>query len=293
MLSASKSIEKKTDQNILSIHNIRNILQHISYNTWLGIDLDNTVIESTQELGSDQWFENTIKYACQLHTDKEEACRLVIVLYHAVQHHAEMKAVEEIIIRIIKRLQNIIPIIPITARGESIIRPTLRQLGKVGIDFSPEEDLIDAKRIELDVGGDHPAVYYQGILFCSGMDKGKCLKALFDYLKKFPEHFVMADDKEKHLLSVKKVIEENGGRFTGLRYGYLDEKVKNFNMIRALNQLIEISHKLSLDAQLALKKLKIKITSPDTFFSKKNSLSSPDIHLMEEKSESRTEAKLT
>ncbi len=41
---------------ILDSLSMRTILKHVSFDSVLLFDLDNTVIESQSELGSDQWF---------------------------------------------------------------------------------------------------------------------------------------------------------------------------------------------------------------------------------------------
>lgn len=274
-------------EHISESKNIRDILNHCSFNTMLLLDLDNTVMESIQELGSDQWFVNLMDYACRISADKLEAVSLVIAIYHAVQHHTKTKAVEFEIVKIIKALQDIgVPVLAVSARGPQITGPTLEQLNAIGIKFSRQWGEgsfalpVDDK--------EHVPIYNQGIIFCNGNDKGKCLKAFFDKTNFYPAHVVMADDKGKHLHVVQSIIKSFGGQFVGLRYGHLDEKVAGFNMAKANVQLSQIYHLLPLDVQQAIDKLKIKSVSPTraAFFSG-SVMSEPSTVVLEEKVETR------
>lgn len=247
MFSATKKNQ------IIESQAIRDILKLITHDTWLLLDLDNTVMESMMELGSDQWFAKLMEYGCQLLPDKEEAINLVILIYQSVQHHVRTKVVEPDIIKIIKALQDIgIPVLALTARDKSLIDTTLGQLDEVGIDFGRNRGSHE-KRIQLE----NEAVYHQGIIFCNGNDKGKCLKAFFAKCLGLPAHVVMVDDKAKHVSHVQEAVESLKIRFDGVRYGYLDEKVRSFNFDESHVQLSQIKNKLPAEIQATLGRLKV------------------------------------
>jgi hypothetical protein len=244
---------------IIETKDIRDILKlkHCTLGTFVALDLDNTIIEPEdehQELGSDQWFVQFIEYASRVKADKQEAIALVITVYHAVQHHVGLKVVQPEIVRIIQILQDLeIPVIGLTARGSEIIVPTRRELKKGGIDFlnqwEPESAVLD-----IGAKGNLP-VYKDGIIYCSGHPKDQCLKAFFDRVNIYPEKVLMVDDKEKYLTAVGKMVNQYGGSMVGLRYGFLDEKVKNHNLEEAQRKLAEIRGHLVDEAKEALVKL--------------------------------------
>lgn len=222
---------------------IKSILHSCSYNSFAVFDLDNTVFESTRELGSHQWFVNLCEHAFKVITDKVQAINVALELYHLVQHHTQVQPVQENTVKIIKLLQDInIPVIALTARGSEIITPTLRQLNHIGIDFSRNWEIFNNRTIEL---SNDAVVFHQGIIFCSGRNKGKSFDDFFTHLSKyekcFPEHVVMAEDTLKHLISVEETVKSHGASFTGLRYNNLDKKAEDFNHMIAIQQLIELS----------------------------------------------------
>lgn len=240
---------------IYQSNNIRDILKYCTYNTWILFDLDNTVCEPIQDLGSDQWFTSFFEYAATVTLDKAEAFSLVITVYDAVQQHVSHRAVEPGIVRLIYLLQEAgVPVLGLTARSNRITERTLQQLGEIGIDFSR---YWGKAHIDLSVEGKQTPVFHNGIIFCDGLDKGKCFKSFSDYIDFFPPAVVMADDKEKHLHAVNKVVENAGGSFVGLRYGYLDEKAAGLDLSRATVELTNISHLLPEGAREAIAKLKV------------------------------------
>ena len=223
---------------------IRDILKFIHFNTWLIVDLDNTLMHPLQirgmdeaegELGSDQWFEKLFKEAQAITCSQPSMIEKVLELYHEVQHHLNMQVVEENIGMIVDRLQNLgIPVIGLTARGEILKQTTMRQLKEIGI--------------ELD-----------RIIFCDGKNKGECAEK---FLKGFPPnylpgHIAMIDDKKKHLESVKKAVEKFKIKFDGIRYGYLDEKVEKVDMEKAHEQLAKLKSHLPFSTQIIIEELKL------------------------------------
>lgn len=197
---------------------IRDVLRLISHDTFVIFDLDNTIVEPHNAvIGSDQWFSKLIDQATSISPDHDDAITSVIAIYNEVHHHIQVKAVEEGVIKIFNLLQEIgVPMVILTARGHELHQATIRQLNEVGI---------DPKGM---------------IIFCDGKNKGDCLKADLLKFKSLPPHIVMIDDKEKHLVHVQHVAEELGIRFTGMRYGYLDDKVASVDMDRAHVELLRM-----------------------------------------------------
>jgi len=237
-------------------NNIRDILKHCTYNTWVILDLDNTVFKSIQDLGSDQWYTRFFEYAiAQITSDKTEAFTLVIAVYDAVQQHVSQKPVEPGIVEIIRRLQDIgIPVLGLTARSSRISDRTLQQLQENGIDFSR---FWGKSHFKLAQDGNYTPVFHDGVIFCNSLNKGKCLKSFSDRTGLYPRAVVMADDKEKNLHAVHAAQDETGGSFVGIRYGRLDNEVAALDLRNATIELTRISHLLPEEARAAIAKLKI------------------------------------
>jgi hypothetical protein len=270
-------ITRPATSSIVESQSITDLLQFLSFDTWFIPDLDNTLMESKIELGSDQWFDKSFEHANKNITDKVEAADRMLTLYHEVQHHLLMQPVEASTVWMIRAFQDIgIPEVPLTARSECLIETTQRQLRQIGIDFSRQKHVIPG-RIELNKVGDTTSVYQDGIIFCNGQNKGDCLetfvkKCLALELIKMPTHFVMIDDKRKHVEKVAQAAQRMGVAFHGLRYGFLDQKVKQLDMGKAHTQLSELQEKLPPEAQLAITRLNFPapapVVNPTTFFAK-------------------------
>lgn len=220
---------------------LKSALNKIQYDTWIFFDLDNTVMESTLDLGGDQWFTHLMKYIpkCDQH--------YVFTLYYALQTHVRMQLAEPKTALIINALQDVgLPVFALTARDTSILHPTIKQLNDIGIDFSKNQRL-----------SSQDSRYSSGIICCCGQNKGESLTRFLNSGAHQPRHIIMFDDKGYHLEHIQKAVTPLNIHFSGLRYGFLDAKITAFDMNKANEQLAYIKERLPLDAQIALDKLKL------------------------------------
>ncbi|OGV48711.1 MAG: hypothetical protein A3F46_06475 [Legionellales bacterium RIFCSPHIGHO2_12_FULL_42_9] len=189
--------------------------------TLVAVDLDNTVEWPHLDLGGDAWYHCLLNEAAAHILDEETRKAFVIAIYRSVQCYVRTQPVEPEIVPLIKALQDKgVFLLAVTARDECLKEATVRQLKDIGV------------KIPL-------------IIHCDGGDKGHKLKEFMDKEfigkgKKLPSHIVMFDDKEHHLICVADVVESLGISFTGFRYAFLDEKVKQFDMSKANGELAYI-----------------------------------------------------
>jgi hypothetical protein len=195
------------------------------------LDLDFTLVDQLSVIGSDPWFVKLIQHACEIVPDSKEAIAMVIALYHAVQHHVKMRIIEVETRQVINELKKNYTVLGLTARGDAIKEATLWQLNEIDIHLD--------------------------ITFCDGANKGEMIEPyLKESLGKF-KYVVMVDDKEKHLLHVKKVVEALGMEFIGLRYGFLDEKAKQVDMEMAQYELAYLKNRFSDEVNVIIDELKL------------------------------------
>ena len=193
---------------IIEIHEVREILKHISFDTIVFWDLDNTVLQSKYHLGSDQWFCQLLSLAIQQLGHSNEVINQVIAIYHSVQERILSIPVEHATLKIIFLLHEIgIPQGVVTARGQFLRDATMRQLDEIGIFFRPEN-----------------------MIFCDGNSKAERLRLHIKSSHDRYKHFVMVDDKASHLNGMQELANRIGLRFHGFSYRYLDEKVNAFDM---------------------------------------------------------------
>jgi hypothetical protein len=238
------------------------LLKHIHFDTVVLFDLDNTVMEAQLELGSDQWFVQMCMQVVAKIPEKDKAITWAVALYHEVQKIVRTQAVEEATVKIIRALQDIgIPIIAITARDECLHPATTRQLADIGIELHH----LEIPPLELPIAGNTSSInpiYEQGVIYCGGRDKGACFRAFLESTKAGIKHVVMVDDKEKYLHQVGAVAEELGIRFDGVRYSHLDQKVADFDMSKAQEQLTEVAERLPEELTQHLNNLELSSNAP-------------------------------
>lgn len=213
------------------IKSLHEALKSISFDTWVVLDLDNTVMESMLEVGGDQWFSSIFKHIIGNGYSKE----IAIDIYHEVQAYIKMKSVEPEIVKVIRALQDIgIPVIALTARNYDIRHSTIRQLNEIGINFN-NSGIVKPEGL----------AFSKGIIFCDGKNKGEALRDFLIKSQIRPKHITMLDDKGSYLEQVERILEGSRIRFDGLRYGFLDHKVTGFNVELARVQLAHLKRSLS------------------------------------------------
>ena len=94
-------------------------------------------------------------------------------------------------------------------------------LSKLGIDFSkafPQQKIVFN---EVTPQYYHYPVYYKGILFANGIDKGKMIAPFFKHMKLKPSIFIMVDDRKSNLVSIETAIAkfDPSIQFIGIEYG--------------------------------------------------------------------------
>lgn len=229
------------DYKIIESNQIKTLTDHVKPGTVVILDLDNTVMESQLELGSDQWFVQLCVQASTFIADKTEALAFAIALYHEIQKIVRTQAVEKEVVDIIKSLQaSGIPVIAVTARDACLEHATVRQLHDIGIHLEG----FKLPRKEFTVNG-RPVASVGGIIYCGGQDKGLCFQGAVEGTGIKIPAAIMVDDKGKYLDQVRLVAEAVGIKeYTGIRYGHLDAKVRLLDMSKAGHQLASVKDRL-------------------------------------------------
>ncbi|MDP0561373.1 MAG: DUF2608 domain-containing protein [Candidatus Endonucleobacter sp. (ex Gigantidas childressi)] len=230
---------------IIEIHNISSLKSHISPNTLILFDIDNTLIEPVQTLASDQWFCWRIEHYESLGNKHPEALDMALMEWSAAVNMTKVKEVEPSAHELIEYLQsNNYIVMGLTTRSPSLSTATIKQLKSVQIQLlqtaPSKEEVIFLNPREV--------IYKNGILFTAGTNKGNALLNLFTLInQKLPEKVLFINDKKSHLKQVQQACEDNNISFIGLRYDYLDRKVQEFSQDIAEYQLQHFSKLLSDD----------------------------------------------
>lgn len=225
ILFLSFFIFSSSNAEIIEISNMDEIKPYIKSDTFILFDIDNTLVEPVQELGNDQWFYCLLKSHLNKEISFETALRKSLAKWQAIQLLTEVKIVEKGTDEIISNIQKQgILAIGLTTRGLELCTCTVNQLKSLNMDLSLTSPLKTNSLFDLK----HPVLFYNGILFTNGTHKGKAFIEFLNYVQLKPSHVLFINDKATHLKEIEETCLQQNMAFTGLRYGYLDIKVNNF-----------------------------------------------------------------
>jgi len=231
-------------QLIREIDSIREIVDHLEDETLLLLDIDNTLIEPSQWLGSERWLYSRIEHYHAQGIQGRAAFEVAHIEWMSVQGLTEVRCVEEETATLFQELQERgVWMMGLTARNLSLSAVTSRQLASVGIDFkktAPHEEGLYFHSKE-------GVLYRDGILFASDHPKHQAFSLFSQEVGMTPKHVVLVDDKHFHLLPFSHYASQNQLSFVGLRYGFLDEKIESFDPDLASHQWEQFGTILSDD----------------------------------------------
>ncbi|MCB1149869.1 MAG: DUF2608 domain-containing protein [Chlamydiia bacterium] len=159
--------------------------------------------------------------------EPHEALEMALSEWMAVQNISKMKLVEPSAAEIVRSLQEAgYTVMGLTTRGLGQSTRTNEQLKTVGIDLSrtapANEDIFFMNG--------RGVLFRGGTLFTANTHKGKALFTFLDEAGYKPQRILFINDKRSHILPIEEWADQRGVPFIGLRYGFLDEKVKNLNL---------------------------------------------------------------
>lgn len=243
---------------IIETLQLKEILTHVDEGALVVFDIDNTIMEASHTLGSDQWYTYRLEALKKNGLSAEEAFEKALASWRDMQFQANMRLVESDTPTLIQQLQEKgIALIALTTRGFEVAEPTMRPLHEWGIYMERTAPL--KKDHEFSLG--NTAVHYnKGILFTSGSHKGKALWALLEEANYYPKKILFINDKHSHLIPVEETLSEKAIPFVGFRYSATDERVNSFNAEIAEIQLEFYGKILSDEAAQAILEARKKST---------------------------------
>lgn len=209
---------------IIEVKNFSELLKYVEPESLVVLDIDDTLLLPTQTLGSDVWYCHIFKkYQAQM--SKECALDKALADWEAVRHLTHVKIVEPGTDQIVAKLQDDkATVMALTTQGLALATRTFNQLLTLNIDMTKTAPSCQDHYFI----NKHGVLYRDGILFTSGTPKGPALAKLLELIGLQPKHVVFINDKAAHLKDLESGLAAKGIRFTGLRYGYGDERVANF-----------------------------------------------------------------
>lgn len=231
---------------IVEVAVMTELFDHITPDTLIVFDIDNTIMEPVQELGSDQWFCNRIQEYKSWGLSKEESLEKALREWTAIQSITRVKLVEPGTDRIVMQLQTQkYTVMGLTTRGLGISTRTIEQLATLSVDLSKTPPCHEEFHF---MNAPQGVLFRGGVLFTAGTHKGRAFAAFLEKTGYQPKRVVFINDKLSDLVPVEETCDSLGIPFVGLRYNYTDAKVKHFRKHIADVQLQHFGHIISDEA---------------------------------------------
>ena len=210
---------------VLESNKMAVVEEYANSETWVIFDVDNTLIESSLQIGSAQWRDHIRKKARLEGYDPAERELVLDKFWNFVQHFVPVNLVDKATLATLQKLkQEKFIAFALTAREPIELAHTQRQLGSVGIHFSS-----DAFHHNILLSLPFPGIYDHGVVYCGENTKGDTLSALLKETGLTPKRIVFVDDRENQITEVKQAVEQMGIEFIGVRFSGADARVAAFD----------------------------------------------------------------
>ena len=210
---------------IVEFHSFQDLKSHLTPETLVILDVDDTLLIPKQMLGCDEWFCYRLNQRKLAGHSASYALEKTLAEWEGVRHLTQMEIVEPNSQSVIQSLQaEGYCVIGLTTQGLALATRTVQQLKENGVDLSrtaPKDSVYFTIN-------QHGILFRDGLLFTSGMPKGKALFQLCETLGKKVNRIVFVNDKATHLKEIEESAFANSVEFIGLRYSYSDARKKAF-----------------------------------------------------------------
>jgi len=196
--------------------------------TLLVFDIDNTILEPVQSLGSDQWFKDQMQSGHSL--------AQVVRSWQKVGRRTRVRAVEASTPQLIAAEQKKgLIVMALTSRSSGFAQDTERQLRSIGVSFSASGPPLGKTRL---LQGTNTYSYINGIEYKGeSMSKGPALVAFLGEIGLRPKRVVFVDDDRINDQSVNASLDTAGIENIEYRYGAADSQVKTYDPAVASTEL--------------------------------------------------------
>ncbi|SCA58619.1 hypothetical protein AB751O23_AG_00250 [Chlamydiales bacterium SCGC AB-751-O23] len=225
-------------QEVKEINSILDIHPYLKPNSIIILDLDNTLITSSTDLGNAHWYHSCLQIEQLKGKTRKEAQKNLNSIWIEIQNSAEHHLVENNTPYLLKNLKQFpkTTLLSITGREPRASKITLDMLDKLHISLErPSQN-----NFQLNFYTPHPSFYTEGIIFAGLNKKSAIVRQLVQSLtlQKIPfEQIIFVDDQRITVEAVKKVCQDLNLNYTGLKYNHVKTRVGDFSLARAYKQL--------------------------------------------------------
>jgi hypothetical protein len=201
---------------IIETPHIADVVPLIDDDTWVLVDLDNTLFEAKQAMGHANWVYDQLEQRLNQGATREEAFLAFHPTWIKLQEKCPVKPLEEDFVPLLKQFQKKgIVVLGLTHRPPAVAKATLNQVTSLDFDFKETAPTKDS----FCVPSSHPTQYVDGILFVGDFNKkGDVFLPFLSIIEKFPKKIVFIDDKKKNVEELEKAFSGRGVEFIGIYY---------------------------------------------------------------------------
>lgn len=196
-------------------------------------DIDHTLIEPVQIIGSVHWEKYTTQKLMDRGLSFEKARQEAFKLWRQVQAATDIKVVEESVYNLLKILQSRkIPIMGLTSRSAFLKDLTFKQLARARLDqiFTYNYDCHDLPSPKLQ------SHFSKGTVFCGDDPKHHALEAFLKHNQINLKKIIFVDDQKDHIHELEELCYKLGIDYVGMHY--VASSHKNFDA-----EIAEMQHK--------------------------------------------------
>ncbi len=206
---------------IQEVRYLADALNDIQASDVVVLDIDNTILEPGQTLGSDQWYGYLVEKYKASGLTQEQSIDHAIIDWIGVQKLTTVSPIEKQTPNLVLKTQGRAHLVmALTARPVELAAATLKQIKSVGIQFAEKYKYESGESIKL----------AGGVLFVGPKNnKGTVLQSFLKAQNISPARVIFVDDKEKHVKNMDAVFSQAGIANLNFRYGAADGKVKSFS----------------------------------------------------------------
>lgn len=202
---------------------LEDIIPHVQPQALILFDLDNTLIESTQHLGSAQWRNHIRQKSLAAGFSIDEAEAILDRFWIFTQPLITVRLVDSSNLNLLSKLKENHLVLVLTGREPIEKEYTIKQIQSVDLSFD------NPQLVNQPLNTKKPSLYHDGVLFSGENPKSE---TLLTFLKTFsiqPTQIVFIDDDPAKINELSEVLKQEGIDFVGMRYSDADARVKNFN----------------------------------------------------------------
>ena len=231
--------------NIIKINEIKN-----SPSTLVVFDIDDTLLTSSQELGSVGWFD----WQSSLLKNNPNSSFLfannimgLLKIQNLLFHMVDAKLTDEFVLKFINGIAKKSKLLVLTARNPLFENVTTKQFQKVGYISQAGENIFQTYGISFDgyrsniitpfvcTNLKRHAVFSHGIFYASGQNKGMALKCILEQSEQTFKNIIFIDDSYKNVEDVANAFELSDVNVFAIHYTHennKEEKIKTSAMLQ-------------------------------------------------------------